>query len=149
MEYKKCLVEVDEVLGYLVEEDLNKIPIEVRQGIKNEKDKQYIWKYDETKNLNDQNLSREAIAILSYLNMEYMATKEQKELLEKMHEYNDKIRKDKTINLENDKNNKLEDVLSKNSNENKNMDDVEVRIIEKQTIFQKFIVKLKRFFNKK
>ncbi len=31
MPYEKCLVELDEILQYLSEEDLNKIPYEIRK----------------------------------------------------------------------------------------------------------------------
>ena len=49
IDYAKRLVEVDEVLSYLSEENLNKIPEEVRNIIKENKDKDYTWKFDETK----------------------------------------------------------------------------------------------------
>lgn len=90
MEYKKCLVQVDEVLRFLQEEDLNKIPLEVRKAISTSKDKNYIWHYDESKSLSEQDLDIKSVAILSYLNMEFLLTKEQKELLKLMHEFNEK-----------------------------------------------------------
>ena len=51
IDYNKRLVEVDEILNYLSEEDFLKIPEDVRNTIKENMDKQYVWKYDETKNL--------------------------------------------------------------------------------------------------
>lgn len=89
MEYEKCLVEVDEVLNHLSKEDLNKIPEDVLKGIKEHKDKEYIWKYDESKELKEQKFDRNTIAVLSYINMEYLLSKEQKELMEKIHELNE------------------------------------------------------------
>ena len=65
-DYNKRLVEVDAILDYLSEEDFRKIPEEVIQVIKENKDQEYIWEYDETKDLKDQNLNRDTIAILSY-----------------------------------------------------------------------------------
>ena len=88
-DYNKRLVEVDEVLKYLSKENLEKIPLEIRQAIKKEKDENYIWKYDETKNLSEQNLNRKTIVMLSYLNMEYLLNKEQKEYLQQLHEFNE------------------------------------------------------------
>jgi len=85
MDYKKRLVEVDEILNHLSKEDLLKIPEEVRQLIKKNKDRYYTWKYDETKELKDQDVSRDTIAILSYLNMEYLLNDEQKKLMEEIH----------------------------------------------------------------
>ena len=48
MEYKKCLVELDEVLKHLSKEDLKKIPIHILKAIKEKKDTKYVWKYNET-----------------------------------------------------------------------------------------------------
>lgn len=89
MEYEKCLVEVDEVLNHLSKEDLNKIPEDILKGIKEHKDKEYTWKYDESKELKEQKFDRNTIAILSYINMEYLLSKEQKDLMEKIHELNE------------------------------------------------------------
>lgn len=77
-EINKRLVEVDEVLGYLNTKELEKIPKEIRQMIKSNKDKNYIWKYDKSKKLKEQNLSRDTFAFLSYLNLEYLLNEEQK-----------------------------------------------------------------------
>lgn len=89
MEYEKCLVEVDEVLNHLSKEELNKIPEDVLKNIKKHKDKEYMWKYDESKRLEEQTFDRNTIAILSYINMEYLLSKEQKDLMEKIHELNE------------------------------------------------------------
>ena len=70
IDYNKRLVEVDEILKYLSNEDLVKIPEDVRQAIKDNKDKEYIWKYDISKELKDQGLCKDTIILLSYLNME-------------------------------------------------------------------------------
>lgn len=90
VDYEKRLVEVDEVLNYLSEENLNKIPEDIRNLIKENKDKNYTWKFDTTKDLKDQNLSKDTIIILSYLNMEYLLNDEQKKLMEKIYEFNEK-----------------------------------------------------------
>ena len=90
MDHKKCLVQVDEVLNHLGEDDLNKIPFDIRNSIKKNKDKNYTWEYDKTKELCAQDLDRKSIAILSYLNMEYLVNKEQKELLKEMHRFNER-----------------------------------------------------------
>ena len=74
VDYNKRLVEVDEVLNHLYIEDLEKIPEEIRNFIKENKDKNYVWQYDETKTLSKQGLNRDTIASLSYLNMEYLLT---------------------------------------------------------------------------
>ena len=87
---KKCLVELDEILKHLSCEDLEKIPYDIRKSIEEEKDKSYIWIYDEHKKLSEQNISRKTIAMLSYLNMEYLLDNEQKILMKKIHDTNEK-----------------------------------------------------------
>lgn len=87
---KKALVEVDEILKYLPKEDLEKIPEEIRELIKRNKDKDYVWHMDKTKTLDEQELDGDTIVILSYINMEYLLNKEQKELMEKIHAENEK-----------------------------------------------------------
>lgn len=89
MEYEKGLIEIDEVLNHLPKEKLNKIPEDVLKGIKKHKDKEYMWKYDESKRLEEQRFDRNTIVILSYINMEYLLSKEQKDLMEKLHELNE------------------------------------------------------------
>lgn len=85
----KCLVELDEILKYIDKEDLEKIPEDIRNAIAEKKDKEYKWKYDETKELKDQNIHRKTVAMLSYLNMEYLLNDEQKELMKQIHKNNE------------------------------------------------------------
>ena len=96
MEYDKCLVQLDEIFNYIPNYELSKIPKEIRKGIKEQKNKDFIWKFDKTKELKEQNLDRKTIAMLSYLNMEYLLNNEQKELMEKIHKANEqKLEKEK------------------------------------------------------
>lgn len=107
IDYKKRLVEVDEILNYLSNEEYNKIPDEIKQLIKANKDKEYTWYYDETKPLKEQNLTRDTIVILSYINMEYLLSTEQKQLMIELHKINEK-----------NKNKKENDVIIENHLEN-------------------------------
>ena len=84
VEDKKALVEVDEVLNHLSNEDYIKIPNNIIRFIKENKDKEYTWFFDEEKSLGKQNLSREAISILAYLNMEYLLNQEQKDFMKQI-----------------------------------------------------------------
>ena len=95
MEYRECLVELDEVLNYLGEEELQKIPSKLVYAIKEKMDKNYKWKYDESKELYEQNLNRKTIAMLSYLNMKYLVNDEQRELLDKIHKFNERASDEK------------------------------------------------------
>ena len=146
MEYEKCLVELNEVLYHLPTEELSKIPHEIIENIKRKMDKNYVWKYDTSKELKEQNLNRKTIILLSYLNMEFLLNKEQKELMNEFHECNEeKVEKDKNNKYKTDnlfKNNKIND----NYVDDKNNNTMLIKVEEEkwyQKIF-KFIKKLIR-----
>ena len=142
VDYNKRLVEVDEVLSYLSEEELLKIPEDVRQVIKDNKDKEYIWKYDISKELKDQGLSKDTIIILSYLNMEYLLNQEQKQFMQELHIFNEKkLEKEKAKQYNPDdifKNKNIEETAKK---EEKSL------IAYKQNLFTKIINRIKNFLS--
>lgn len=80
-EIDKRLVEVEYILKRLDNKYINKIPQEVWDYINENKDKNYIFKYDENKTLIEQNLSIDTISILTYINMEYLLEEEAKKEL--------------------------------------------------------------------
>lgn len=144
-EYNKRLVEVDEILNYLPKEDLEKIPEDIRQLIKNNKDKDYIWKYDETKSLKEQNVSRDTIAFLSYLNMEYLLNDKQKEFMEKLHEINEKkLEEEKSKKYNSNNLFKQDEKIVDEPIENK----TESLVEQKENFFSKIIKAIKSFFKK-
>lgn len=137
-EINKRLVEVDEVLGYLNTKELEKIPKEIRQMIKSNKDKNYIWKYDKSKKLKEQNLSRDTFAFLSYLNLEYLLNEEQKKIVEQMHMENERkeeIRKREIY--------KTEDLFNKNEIKIKKQTDEFEMVKYKENILKGIINKIK------
>ena len=97
LKYSDCLAELDEVLNNLSKENLQKIPEEIRKGIKSKKNKEYIWKYEKNKTLKEQKLNRGTIVMLSYLNMEYLLNDEQKSLMENFHQLNEHDRTKKIL----------------------------------------------------
>ena len=86
----KVLAEVYGILRHLSEENFNKIPKDVIKIIEENKDNDYIWEYDSNIPLKDHNISRDAIAVLSFINMEYLLNEEQRRLMEKIHLTNEK-----------------------------------------------------------
>ena len=78
-DYPKRLVELYEVLKYMSEEDKEKLPQDLKEAIENGRDENYTWTYDETKPLAEQDLHPDTVAMLTYINMEYILTDEQKE----------------------------------------------------------------------
>ena len=89
MDISKCLVEVDEILNYLSAEELNKIPEDIRAIIYENKDSEYVWNYDTSKTLQEQEVSDGTISILSYLNMEYLLNDRQKEIMKQIYDIAD------------------------------------------------------------
>ncbi|MBE5822386.1 MAG: hypothetical protein E7311_07380 [Clostridiales bacterium] len=145
IEYNKRLVEVDEIINHLPPEDLLKIPEQVRKNIKDKKDKTYKWNYDETKKLSQQNLNRDTVAILSYLNTQYLLNDEQKELIKKIHEYNQEKKK-QSINIKNTK-----DMFKMDINENnRELQENSLELTKKEdklNIIKKIILKIKKLNN--
>ena len=90
IEYNKRLVEVSVILNHLNKSDYDKIPKEVIDRIEKNKDTEYVWYYDETKDLKDQKVSKDTIAILSYINMKYLLNVEQRKFVEEVFKENQK-----------------------------------------------------------
>ena len=89
IDYKKRFVEVDEIIKYLPKKEFSKIPNELIDLIRKNKDSKYIWKYDNNKKLEEQNIHKDTIAILSYINMKYILEDDQKMLMKNLHDYNE------------------------------------------------------------
>lgn len=140
-EYEKRLVEVYEVLKYMPKDEVDKIPEDLKDAIRDGRDLSYEWHYDETKKLVEQDLHTDTIAMLSYINMEYILTSEQKKILEQSHILNDKIQEFKTGCVEEVTESIPESNIKIESNEL-------VMKEEKETFFSKIKSSIKKFFNK-
>ena len=138
MEYEKCLVELDEILRYLPNEYLSKIPYEIRENIKQKKDTNYKWNYDESKELSEQKINRQTIIMLSYLNMEFLLDAEQRKIMDKLHKYNEKKSEKEKLEKYNPNN-----VFKVNNEDNKLHSFTLVKVEEK-----KWYQRLFRFFKK-
>ena len=88
-EISKRFTEVYEILKYLPKTDFEKIPKDILNFIIENKDNNYNWKIDKTKKLYEQKLNNDTIAILSYINMEFIVTDEQKQYLKKLYAYHE------------------------------------------------------------
>ena len=103
MDISKRLTEVDEILNYLSAEELNRIPEDVRAIIYENKDSEYVWNYDTSKTLQEQDVPAETISILSYLNTEYLLNDKQKEIMSQIYAIADKeIEKRKSMQYSSD-----------------------------------------------
>ena len=143
IDVNKRLVEVNQVLMQLSEENIAKIPEDVILNIRNKMDKDYEWKYDENKELSEQELPKDTIAILSYINLEYLLNEQQKKLMNEIYKNNEiefqkKLRE--KYNPDNIFKNKKEETVIENTN-------LPVEI-KKETFFKKLISFIKGLFNK-
>lgn len=143
-EYSKRLVEVDEVLNHLTINEYSKIPFDIIKIIKENKDTEYKWSFNENKRITEQNLNRDTIAILSYINMEYLLNQEQREFMKKVHESNQKkLEEEKRLLYNPD--NLFKDKNKTNYSDEKNI----VALVEspRVTIFSRIKRFLKKLFS--
>ena len=137
----KRLVEVEYILKKLDDEYIKKIPQEIWDYIDENKDRNYIFNYDENKTLVEQNLSIDTISILTYINMEYLLGEEQKK---EMIEF---LRKDEMIAEQEKAKLYNPDDLFKNRKESKQQETslVEVKI---EKWYEKVFAFFKNMFKK-
>ena len=141
---KNAYTEVYTILEDLNEEEYNKIPPEVIETIKENRNEEYFFELDEDLTLKEQTMLPETKAILFNLFRDYLATQEQKEKIIKMQNeerQKNELKKQRQYNI---------DVFANKYNQNKTERIEEIQLVEyKENIFKKILNKIKRFFTKK
>lgn len=89
-EYAEAYAEIDEILGYLPDEYVNKIPVKLREFYKKAKDKEYISKIDPYKTLDNQDMKHTTKVLLTIIYREYCCNEEVKAELDKILIENDR-----------------------------------------------------------
>ena len=138
--YAKAYTEVLEIIKYFSEEEYAKIPKEKIEFYKNNMDRNYNFTINPEIDLSEQNISREANAIIVNLFKDYYATEEQKNKIKEILELNDKKEEqEKRIKYNPDN-------LFKKTN---NLDNEKDEVAESKTSIidykETFFTKLKRF----
>ena len=138
--YAKAYTEVLEIIKYFSEEEYAKIPKEKIEFYKNNMDRNYNFTINPEIDLSEQNISREANAIIVNLFKDYYATEEQKNKIKEILELNDKKEEqEKRIKYNPDN-------LFKKTN---NFDNEKDEVAESKTSIidykETFFTKLKRF----
>lgn len=77
--YNNAYTEVYVIINSLAKEDYNKIPLDMIQAIRENRNKNYRFAIDKDLNLKEQKLLPETKAILFNLFRDYLATKEQRD----------------------------------------------------------------------
>lgn len=142
---KNAYTEVYMILQNLNTKEYNKIPPEIIETIKVNRNKEYDFELDDELELKEQSILPETKAILFNMFRDYLSTPEQKE---------------KIIRMQNEERQKLElkkqqkyntDIFANKQKENLNEIKKEtVELVQyKENIFKKILNKIKRFFIKK
>ncbi len=138
--YAKAYTEVLEIIKYFPKEEYAKIPEEKIEFYKNNMDKDYNFKINPEIDLSEQSISPEANAIMINLFTDYYATEEQKI----------KIKNILDSNQQKEEQEKRERYNPDNIFKNRNTENIiqnEVALVEyKESIFKRFINKLKSIF---
>lgn len=148
-EEKVSYAEVDEILNYIDEEYVKRIPEKVRDFFKEERDENYKLEIDINRPLEEQNLKRKTMVILAILNMNYWCDKEEekKEIIESLNKneeiYQKEIReKYNPDNIFKNKDNQEDDITNVDEN-------TQLVEYEKNGIIQRILNKIKNFFRRK
>ncbi len=83
--YYMALDEVDEILNHMDNKFISKIPNDIIEIIRNYKSGNNNFKYDLTKPLSEQNLQKETLEILSYLNYNFWLNEDDKQKYKKIY----------------------------------------------------------------
>lgn len=70
--FAKAYKEISVIIDYLNEDDKSKIPQEFVEMIEAKMDKDYVFNYDATKDLSEQDVLRETLSILAYIYVNYI-----------------------------------------------------------------------------
>lgn len=136
---KRAFSEVDAFLTTLGKSYINKIPKDILDVIKSEKDESYKVKIDPDISIESQDFSREAISIILWLNLEFFCNDEQKELLEKIYSNNQKL-----YEKEQKEKYSVENIFPKNNEKNNSL----VKK-EKQNLFKRILKYINNLFKNK
>ncbi len=140
--YREAFTEVNEILKYLSENLLRKIPKEIIDNIKENMSTSYELEYDNTKGLNEQNLKQETRAILSVIYRDYICDENIKQEI---------IQKDRKewFELEKKKGYGNTNIFKKQNIQNKDIEENKaLQVVRKQNIIIKIIDKIKIMWRK-
>ena len=140
---KRAFSEVDAFLTTLGKSYINKIPKDILDVIKSEKDESYKVKIDPDISIESQDFSREAISIILWLNLEFFCNDEQKELLEKIYSNNQKL-----YEKEQKEKYSVENIFPKNNEKNNEKNNSLVKK-EKQNLFKRILKYINNLFKNK
>ena len=158
LKYANACKEVLVLFDYFLdEEDLSKIPEKQIEYLKKNANQQYNYGVDESKELEEQNITKEAKAIIISLYKKYFTTNEQKKNIDEILTILDKQKNVKKIS--NTGFNSLEEALNHTnetkrvdkdmSSENTNVESNEKALVKSESMWRKILNKILKIFNLK
>lgn len=141
-ETELAYAEVDAILELLEDEYVNKIPAQVREFFKKEKNKEYSPNINANIGLDEQDLKDETISILTLLQINYLcdSEEEKEEILNELYE-NDRLKEEELKRKYNPDN------IFKNRK--KTQENVAIVEYKKLSFLQKLLNKIKSIFRRK
>ncbi len=95
--YRKAYKEVYEILQYIPEEELKKIPPDILKTIELNMDKEYNYIVNDWEDFEEQNLLKESKAILAVIYRDYWANPEQRKRILAKQNYDIKIHEEELV----------------------------------------------------
>jgi len=148
VEYANAYSEVLEILKYISKEDYNKIPENKIKLFEENANKDYVFKYNPNKTLDEQNASKITKGIVAILFRDYWATEiQRKKILSVQNNIRIKLEEEKrskyNVNIFENKNDEVKD-----NGEDKSVN--QYALVEyKESFFNKVIKKISSFFRKR
>lgn len=143
--YPKAYKEIIEILKYVPQESVNKIPNEMLETFKIKMDNNYNFSIDINKKLEEQNLLDETKAILANIFRDYWATDYQRERIKAKENYDrQKIEEEKKLKYNSD-------IFAKRRSENAGIKEKQSEVINTlpiKTKKERFYYKIINFFKK-
>ena len=140
--------EVYEILSFMEQKYVDRIPLKLLELFKEEKEKEYKPNINPTIPLDEQNLQKKTLSILAMLNLNYWCEdeNEKKELIA-LYAENDKIKEEELREKYNPDNlfRKKEQIVEDNEIKQENTQHIEYK---EQNIFKKILNKIMNFFKK-
>lgn len=147
--YKKAYTEVIEIIKYFPKEEYDKIPLEKINYYKENMDKNYNFQIDPNIELEKQNISKEANAILVTLFNDYFATDRQKEVLNNLLKQNQQKLEIRKYEEYNPNNLFMQSTIKQQNTETLQENQKETSLVEiKESFFTKFINFIKNIFKR-
>lgn len=143
--YPKAYTEVLEILKYMPTDDVNKIPKELIETLKNKKDNNYTFTIDEDQDFSKLKILNETEAIMVNIFRDYWASSEQYAKIRAKQQYDMQI-----IEEEKKKKYNVDNIFKDRKERNIEYTNNNVQMIEyKESILKRIIIKIKNLFTKK